>query len=68
MQLKNIVILIIVASFLIVILQNTQIVTLRLFFWKISMSRIILLVLTLLIGFALGYAVAGISAGRPKEK
>jgi len=68
MQLKNIVVLIIVVSFLIVILQNTQIVTLRLFFWKISMSRIILLVLTLLIGFALGYAVAGISAGRPKEK
>jgi len=68
MQLKNIVILIIVASFLIVILQNTQIVTLRLFFWKISMSRIILLVLTLLIGFALGYAVAGISARRSKEK
>lgn len=68
MKPKNIIILIVVLLFLIVILQNTQVVTLRLFFWKITMSRIILLALTSLIGFALGYAVGGISANRPKDK
>jgi len=50
-----------------VILQNTEVVTLQLFFWKISMSRIILLALTLLIGFGLGYAVAGITASQQNK-
>jgi len=68
MKPKNIIILMVVLLFLIVILQNTQVVTLRLFFWEITMSRIILLALTSLIGFALGYVVGGISANRPKDK
>ncbi len=67
MKTKTIVILIIAVLLLIIIVQNTQVVSLRLFFWKISMSRIILLALTLIVGFALGYAVAGISATRAKK-
>lgn len=67
MKPKNVFILIIVILFLIVILQNTEVVTLQLFFWKISMSRIILLALTLLIGFGLGYAVAGITASQQNK-
>jgi uncharacterized integral membrane protein len=59
MSAKSIVVLIIAFLLLIVILQNTQVVTFRLFFWKIGMSRIILLVLTLVVGFALGYTIAG---------
>lgn len=59
MSAKNIIVLIIACLLLIVILQNTQVVTFRLFFWKIGMSRIILLALTLVVGFALGYTVAG---------
>lgn len=67
MKPKNVFILIIVILFLIVILQNTEVVTLQLFFWKISMSRIILLALTLLIGFGLGYAVVGIAASQKNK-
>lgn len=44
--------------FLVFLLQNTQVVTLRLYFWKISMSQIILIPLSVLLGFALGYIVA----------
>jgi uncharacterized integral membrane protein len=56
---KTIIVLVIAVLLVIIIVQNTQVVTFRLFFWKISMSRIILLALTLVVGFALGYTVAG---------
>jgi uncharacterized integral membrane protein len=67
MSVKSIVVLIIACLLLIVILQNTQVVTFRLFFWKIGMSRIILLMLTLVVGFALGYTVAGFG-GKKAQK
>lgn len=55
MKTKTIIILVLVALFLIILLQNTQVVEIRLLFWTISMSRIILLPLTLLVGCILGY-------------
>ncbi len=67
MNAKTVVILIIAVLLLIIILQNTQIVTMRLFFWKISLSRIILLAVTLIVGFALGYFVGEITASKPKN-
>lgn len=39
----------------VVLLQNTQVVTLRFLFWRISMSQIILLVLLSALGFLAGY-------------
>lgn len=38
----------------VVLLQNTQVVTLRFLFWKVTMSRIILLPLIMLTGFIIG--------------
>ena len=43
---------------LVFLLQNTQVVTLRLYFWKVSMSQIILIPLTAIIGFVLGFIAA----------
>ncbi|MFC1515090.1 LapA family protein [Candidatus Omnitrophota bacterium] len=43
--------------FLIILLQNTQVVSMRLLFWEISMSRIILFPLVLLVGFVIGFFV-----------
>ncbi|MDD3051116.1 MAG: lipopolysaccharide assembly protein LapA domain-containing protein [Candidatus Cloacimonetes bacterium] len=54
MSAKAIFILVILAAFLVVLLQNTQVVELRLLFWKISMSRIILFPLTLFLGIVIG--------------
>ena len=42
----------------IILLQNTDVITVKFVFWKISMSRIILLPLVLLIGFIAGF-IAG---------
>jgi uncharacterized integral membrane protein len=49
---------------LIVLIQNTQIVTLRLFFWKIGMAQILLILVTMIIGFVVGYIVARVTGNR----
>lgn len=54
--------------FVIILIQNTQVVTLRLFFWKIGMSQIILIPLTMVIGFAAGFIVAKLTGERRVEK
>ncbi len=66
MKPKTIIILIILVLFLIVLLQNTQVVTLRFLFWEISMSPIIFLAASLFIGVVIGYVAAGIG-GRERE-
>ncbi|MFH1458783.1 MAG: LapA family protein [Candidatus Omnitrophota bacterium] len=55
MKPKTIAILIFSGILLIILLQNTQVVSVQLLFWKISMSRIILLPLLMFIGFILGF-------------
>ena len=44
--------------FLVFLIQNTQVVTLRLYFWNISMSQIILIPLAIIVGFVAGFVVA----------
>lgn len=63
MKPMTIVILVLVALFVIILVQNTQVVTLRLLFWKLGMSQIILVPLTMLIGFIIGYIVAKATGG-----
>ena len=46
MKAKLIALIILVLLFLIFLMQNTEVVTLRLYFWKISMSQIILITRT----------------------
>lgn len=54
---KKIALIVLGALLLIVLLQNTQVVSVRFLFWKLSMSRIILLPLIMLIGFIIGFFV-----------
>ncbi len=68
MKPKAVIILIIFVLFLIVLLQNTQVVTLRFLFWEMSMSRIILLAVVLLIGIVIGYIAATIGGRERKNK
>lgn len=55
MKPKTIIVLILIGLALIIILQNTEVVTLRFLFWDLAMSRIILIPLLMLVGFVLGY-------------
>jgi len=40
---------------LILLIQNTQVVSVRFLFWQLSMSRIILLPAVMFLGFAIGF-------------
>ena len=58
MKPKMIAVLVLGSLFFIVLLQNTQVVSLRFLFWQLSMSRIILLPLVMLTGFVIGIFVS----------
>ncbi len=60
---KIIVATVVATLFLIFLLQNTQIVTIPIFFWKVQMARIMLMITFLIIGF-----VAGVIAMRIVNK
>lgn len=47
---------------LIVVVQNTEVVTVRFLIWEAALSQVILLLLVLLAGFLLGYLVARLRA------
>ena len=57
MKAKTIIILVLFLLLLIILIQNTQVVTFHLLFWKIGMSRIVLLVLSILLGFVVGLLI-----------
>ena len=58
MKPKLIALVVVIILILIFLIQNTGVVTLRIYFWKISMSQIILIPLAMAIGSGLGYFVA----------
>ena len=58
MNVKLIVVSVVAVLTGIVIMQNTEVVGFQLLFWKFHMSRILLLLVTLLLGFALGFIIA----------
>jgi len=58
MKTKTIIILVLVVLFLVIAIQNTEAVLFQVLFWKISISRIILIPLLLLAGFIIGFLAA----------
>jgi uncharacterized integral membrane protein len=63
MRPRSVVILVLLILFFVAIVQNTEVVTVRLLFWDLAMSRIILLVASLGIGVIVGFLL-----GRPWRK
>jgi uncharacterized integral membrane protein len=55
MNVKKSVIIAVSAVIVIVLFQNTQVVSLRFLFWQVSMSQIILLPVILAVGIGAGY-------------
>ena len=52
--------------FVIFLFQNMDDVALRVYFWQVSMPKIILVPLAILVGFVAGFVVAKIT-GRPRK-
>ena len=57
MKFKYVALLALLVLSAVLFFQNTQVVTITLLFWQVSMSGIIMFPLLLLIGFVLGYLV-----------
>lgn len=57
MKPKWVISLILLVLVIILIVQNTQVIVYRFFFWQIGASQIILVPLVLLVGFVIGYLV-----------
>ncbi len=55
MKAKIALVLVLVVLLGVLLIQNTQVVTYRLYFWTISMSQVILVPLIALAGFLIGY-------------
>ena len=65
---KTIAIVVVLVLFIIFLFQNTSVMTLRLYFWEVSMSQIILVPLILLVGFACGFAVGKLTGRKKPER
>ncbi|MFH1279035.1 MAG: lipopolysaccharide assembly protein LapA domain-containing protein [Candidatus Eisenbacteria bacterium] len=61
---KRILLLIFSLLALLVLVQNTNVVTVRLLFWSKPMSQVVLVLLTLVVGFLAGYLTAKIASPR----
>ncbi|MEW6614543.1 MAG: LapA family protein [Thermodesulfobacteriota bacterium] len=55
MKIKNIIILVLLALLVTFLLQNTEVIEVRFLFWQISMSRIVLLFSTFIVGLITGW-------------
>lgn len=64
LKLKIIIPVIVLVLFTLVVLQNSQTVTLSIFFWKVSTSQAILAPLILATGFVVGFIVAKLTGRR----
>ena len=65
MKTKILIVAVLLALLVILLVQNTQEVVFRIYFWKIGMSQVILVPLAVLVGFLFGYFVAKL--GREKK-
>ncbi len=66
MKTKILVVAVLLALIIILLVQNTQEVIFRFYFWKVSMSQVILVPLAVLVGFLFGYFLA--KTGREKMR
>ena len=60
MNIKSIGVLILLALFIIISIQNVEVIPVHFLFWKIEISKLLLLILTLVIGIMVGLVIPGL--------
>lgn len=58
MDWKMIVVFVLIVLFVVITVQNTEVVSFTLLFWQITMSRIVWLLITFVVGVAAGYILS----------
>jgi uncharacterized integral membrane protein len=67
MNFKNISLLVLLALFIIVCIQNVEIISVQFLFWKAEISKLLLLIITLIIGILIGMIIPGFLAKSKRE-
>ena len=67
MNKKLIVILVLVGLLLILIIQNTQNISLNIFFWNIIMPQVILVLIVFSLGFVIGFLLAKMKGSKQED-
>jgi len=68
MNIKSISILILLALFITVCIQNVEIIPVHFLFWKIDISKLLLLIITLVIGILIGMIIPGFFSRSKKDE
>ena len=63
MEGKLVLIIVLIALALIIMFQNKDVVSFRILFWAVSISKILMILMILIVGFAIGYVTAKIKRG-----
>jgi len=61
---RVIALIVLAVTYLVIVAQNTAATSFQLFFWEISLPRVILMTLMALFGFVVGYAVGKLGHSR----
>ncbi|MFC1783236.1 LapA family protein [Planctomycetota bacterium] len=67
-KIRNVIIVLLVVLAVIVILQNTQTVETKLLFVTVTMPRALLLMVTFLVGLAVGFILSGFWFKKPQDQ
>ena len=67
MNFKNIILMILLALFIIVCIQNVEIIPVHFLFWKVEISKLLLLIITLVVGMLIGMMIPGFFTKYEKE-
>lgn len=68
MNFKSISILSLLAIFIIVSIQNVEVILVHFLFWKAEISKLLLLIITLVIGILVGMIIPGFFSKSKKEE
>lgn len=68
MNFKSISIIILLGLFIIVCIQNVEIIPLHFLFWKVDISKLLLLIITLVAGILIGMILPGYFSASKKEQ
>lgn len=68
MSFKNISLIILLALFIIVCIQNVEVIPVHFLFWKVEISKLLLLIITLVAGILIGMVLPGFLSNSKKEE
>ena len=68
MNFKSISILSLLAIFIIVSIQNVEVIPVHFLFWKVEISKLLLLIITFVIGILVGMIIPGFFSKSKKEE